>query len=58
MKIIKKILFVILTLIIFILSSCMFFHGAEHEFGDDVIVTEPTCTEAGSGYRVCAKCNV
>ncbi len=58
MKIIKKILFVILTLIIFILSSCMFFHGAEHEFGDDVVVTEPTCTEAGSGYRVCAKCNV
>ena len=58
MKTIKKISIVILTLIIFILSSCMFFHGAEHEFGDDVVVTEPTCTEPGQGYRVCAKCNI
>ncbi len=57
MKHIKKIFIMFSLIFVLILSSCMFFHGAEHEYGDDVVEVEPTCTEEGKGYRICSKCN-
>ncbi len=31
--------------------------ACEHEFGDWIVVYEPTCESIGVNYRVCSKCN-
>ncbi len=42
------------------LSACDLFGnggcGSNHEFGKIVVVTEPTCTEDGTGKKVCSVC--
>ena len=30
----------------------------EHSYGEDVVKTEPTCTEPGEGVRICTLCDV
>lgn len=57
MKYTKRLLVIFSIFFTIVLSSCMFFHGAEHEYGDDIVDVEPTCTEAGKGHRICSKCN-
>lgn len=43
-----------------VLSACNFLGnsvcGNNHEYGEVVVVTAPTCIEDGTGKRVCAVC--
>ena len=51
---------VIATCVAAVLSACDFFGsnrcGNNHEFGEVIEVTAPTCAEDGTGKRVCAVC--
>ena len=61
----RRTFFIFITVVIAacvaaVLSACNFLGnsvcGNNHEYGEVVVVTAPTCIEDGTGKRVCAVC--